>query len=172
MELRFLSPGLRHLDMAGSEVLACGVFSDERPMHGAAGLVDWRLASRLSQYVEAGELTGQLGEVVLIPGKPRIPFEKLLLFGLGPRAEFDTARYQQVIERMLQTLSGLKVRIAVVERPGRHLHLLEPLQAVDLLLSAAEAYDDQDIWTLVEEPQDHKRIAQHMVEERRRRRTP
>lgn len=170
MELRFVTPHLRQIDTVGSEVLACCLFEGERPLRGVAGLLDWRMAARLSRHVIARDLLGTRGEVTLIPGKPRIPFEKLLLFGLGPREDFDEEAFLEVIHRILDTLSGLKVRMAVVERPGRHIDLIDALRAADLILGACESYGDQDLWTMVEEGPDQKRIAQHLSEERRKKR--
>ncbi len=170
MELRFVAPQLRHIDTVGSEVLACCLFEDERPMLGVAGLVDWRMAARLSRRALAGDLVGSRGEVTLIPGKPKIPYEKLLLFGLGPKQGFDEEAFLEVIHRMLDTLSGLKVRMAVVERPGRHLDSIDALRAVDLIFEACEDYGDQDLWTLIEGGPDQTRIVQHLAEEKRRKR--
>lgn len=170
MELRFVSPHLRQIDTVGSEILACGLFEDERPIRGLAGLVDWRMAARLSRRIEAGDLMGDRGEVTLMPGKPRMPFEKLLLFGLGSKQRFDEEVFLEVVHRMLDTLCGLRVRMAVVERPGRHTDVVDALRAADLILEACEVHGDQDLWTLVEAPSDQKRVAQHLAEERRRKR--
>lgn len=170
MDLRFVTPHLRQIDTAGSEVLACCMFEDERPMRGVAGLVDWRMAARLSRLVQSGDLFGARGEVALIPGKPRVPFEKLLLFGLGPKDDFDEEVFLEATHRILDTLSGLKVRMAVVERPGRHVDVVDALRGADLILEACEGYGDQDLWTMVEDGPDQKRIAQHLSEERRRKR--
>jgi len=170
MELRYIAPDLRQLDTAGAEVLACAVFSDHLPPRGMLGMVDWRMAARLSRHLETGELTGAMGEVVMIPGKPRIPFEKLLLFGAGEAAAFDEAAYLAVILRMLNALSALKVRMAVVERPGRALGVLDTTRAIEILLRACAEQGEQDTWTLIEEGEDQKLIAQHLAEERRRKR--
>ena len=170
MELRFIAPELRQLDTAGAEVLACAVFADQLPPRGMVGLVDWRMAARLSRYLESGEISGRPGELVLIPGKPRIPFEKLLLFGAGSSQHFDEAAYIELMERMLRALEGLKVRMAVVERPGRALGTIETMRAVELLLRAGSDQGEQDVWTLIESVEDQKLIAQHLAEERRRKR--
>lgn len=170
MDLRFVMPHLRQIDTVGSEVLACCLFEDERPIRGVAGLLDWRMAARLSRHTICGDLTGARGEVVLVPGKPRIPFEKLLLFGLGSKEDFDEEVFLEVVHRMLDTLSGLKIRMAVVERPGRHLDAVDALRAADLILEACGSHGDQDLWTMVEEVPEQKRIAQHLTEERRRKR--
>ncbi|PKN44413.1 MAG: leucyl aminopeptidase [Deltaproteobacteria bacterium HGW-Deltaproteobacteria-20] len=170
MELRFVSPHMRQMDTVGSEVLACCLFEDERPVQGMAGLLDWRLATRLSRWMGAGELTGARGEVALLAGKPRVPFEKLLLFGLGSKARFDEEVFLETVHRMLETLSGLRVRMAVVERPGRHTDVVDALRGTDLILEACEGHGEQDLWTLVENMPDQKRITQHLAEERRRKR--
>ena len=49
MDLRFVSRDLRRLDLAATEVLLAPLAEDDRPPHGVAGLVDWRLAGRVSQ---------------------------------------------------------------------------------------------------------------------------
>ncbi len=69
MELRFVPPQLASLDELDAEVLACPVWSDARPVHGLAGLCDWRLAGRISDLERKSLVTGALGEVVLLPGK-------------------------------------------------------------------------------------------------------
>jgi hypothetical protein len=168
VELRFVRPLLRDLDSVGSELLACGVFEDERPARGTAGLIDWRMVSAISRHMAAGRITGRLGEVVMLPGKPRLPFDKVVLFGLGDSSNFDENVYLRVVEQMLRVLAGLKVRIAVVERPGRHLERMAADEAVDLLLDACESLGDQDTWTLVEKIADHKPLTDHLEERRRR----
>jgi hypothetical protein len=48
VELRFTLPSLRKLDLLGTEVVLAAVAADEQPPHGLAGLLDWRLAGRIS----------------------------------------------------------------------------------------------------------------------------
>lgn len=168
MDLRFARPTLRQLDQAGTEVLACCVTSDERPPHGVTGLVDWRLAGRVSRHVASGFLTGEVGEVVLLPGGPRLPFDKITIFGVGERPRFNDRVYQVVVERMLRTLEGLRVRTAVVQLPGRHFDGIAPERAADMLLESASGRQEHDVWTLVEPADAERTITQHMVQERRR----
>jgi hypothetical protein len=168
MDLRFVAPDLRQIDTVGGEVLACALFCDERPPRGVFGLLDWRLAAKLSRFLEAEEFSGALDEVVLIPGKPRVPFEKIIVFGAGSADSFDELVARRVFDRIVATLSGLRVRMAVVERPGRHLGNIDASRGAELLLAACRDRDDQDLWTLVESPDDQKLIAAHMAEERRR----
>ena len=168
MDLRFTQPSLRKLDLSGTEVLVTGLAEDERPPHGVAGLVDFRLAARVSRLLQTGFATGRIGEVLLIPGKPRLPFDKILLFGVGPLAEFSELAYRAVLEKMLATLEGLRARTAVVELPGRHRDALAPERAADILLEMAGGRPEHDVWTLVEPAEAQRAITQHMIQERRR----
>jgi hypothetical protein len=168
MELRFVPRDLAILDDLDAEVLACPVWSDARPAHGVAGLCDWRLAGRVSELLRQGHITAEVGEVVLVPGKPRLTFDKLLFFGAGPRAAFGDGAFQSVVERMLSTIEGLGARAAVVELPGRHDGLIPAERAADILLACAGRRREHDVWTLVESTDGRQRIMQHMIEERRR----
>jgi hypothetical protein len=168
VELRFTLPSLRKLDLLGSEVIMAGVASDEQPPHGLTGLLDYRLAGRISALLERGFVTGRVAEVVLVPGKPKLPFDKVLLFGVGPRADFSEPVYRLVVEKMLATLEGLRARSAVVELPGRHFDDIRPDRAADILLECAGGNPVHDVWTLAESMDAQKLISQHMIQERRR----
>jgi hypothetical protein len=168
MELRFLAPSLQGLDEVESEVLAATLWCDERPSHGVAGLCDWRMAGRISELQRQGFITGELGEAVMLPAKPRMTFDKLLLFGAGARATFDEETFGQVVSKVLATMEGLCARVCVIELPGRHDDLIPAERAADILLAAAGRKREHDVWTLVENAAAKERITQHMIEERRR----
>ena len=168
MDLRFISPDLRRLDLAGTEVLAACLAEDERPPHGVAGLVDWRLAGEVSRLLLSGFASGALGEVLLIPGKPKLPFDKVVLFGTGEITHFDERAFELVADKMLGTLEGLRVRSAVVELPGRHFDGIEAERAAGLLQELAAARTEHDVWTLVEPAEAQRAIQKRLVTERRR----
>ena len=119
MEVRFVPLDLARLDLLRMEVLALPFFEDERPLKGPAGLCDWRLCGALSRLLVGGRVTGAHDEVTLVPGRPRLPFEKLILFGEGPAAGFDAAASERVTARMLTTLTGLRLRSVALSLPGR-----------------------------------------------------
>jgi hypothetical protein len=168
MELRFVSPELAELDRVGMEVLLAAVFVDERPVRGLAGLLDWRSAGRVSRHLVDGFMSGELGEVVMTPAKPGLPFDKVLLFGAGYSAQLDEQVFGALIERMLETLVGLRARAAVAELPGRHLGAIAPERAVDILLDLSGDRPEHDVWTLVEPPSAQKLITEHLLKKRRR----
>jgi hypothetical protein len=156
-ELRFVAPDLRRLDEVEAEVLACGVYRDARPLTGLAGLVDWRLAGRLSRLAQKGFLVGDVGEVVVLPARPRLTFDKLLLFGLGLRAGFGDATFRTVLERALDALAGLQVKSAVLEMPGRGDGAASAELAADTLF---DLVDDarRDALVLVEDAEGQRRF--------------
>jgi hypothetical protein len=168
VELRFILPALRRLDLAATEVLVASLTENERPVRGLSGLLDWRLKGRIAGLLANGFATGELGEVLLIPGKPRLPFDKVILFGLGQTADFGDRAYRQVVARILSTLEGLRARSAVVELPGRHFNAIGPEEAASVLLEYAAERPDHDLWTLVESAEAQQVIAQQVISERKR----
>lgn len=151
MDLRFLPPEPRHLDEASAEVCACTVWSDERPVRGFAGLLDWRLGGRLSALLKSGFVHGDRGEVLLVPGKPHVPFEKVLVVGLGARSGFGQSAFREAIVLIARALEGMRVRRAVIELPGRATGAIEPELAVALTLDSVGGSTEHDAWWLVED---------------------
>jgi hypothetical protein len=171
VDLRFLPPELRRLDEASVELCACTIWSDERPLRGLAGLVDWRLGGRLSALAQSGFVTGEKGEAVLLQGKPHVPFEKVLVLGLGARGSFGDGDFREAVLHIARALEGMRVRRAVVELPGRGSGMIEPEQAITLTLECVGASPEHDAWWLVEDAASQKRVEQRAADERRRVRT-
>jgi hypothetical protein len=169
MELRFVGPELGELDGVGTEVLVAALFEDERPPRGVAGLFDWRSAGRLSRLLQEGYATGALGEVLMTPAKPCLPFDKVIFFGAGARAQFDDLIFGALVERILTTMEGLRTRSVVAQLPGRHVELISAERAADILLDGAADKPEHDVWTLVEGLPAQRSIAEHLLKKRRRR---
>ncbi len=170
MELHFLAPDLTKLDEpTAAEVVACCVYEDEMPMRGLAGLVDWRMAGKLSSLERDGFLRGEGGEVLCVPGRPRIPFDKVLLFGLGTRASFDDEGCKKALAHVIRVLEGLRVRRAVVELPGRGgEERVSPERAAEILLELTHDTTTQDAWWLVEGADGERRLIERTKEAGRR----
>ena len=170
MPFEFATPDLRSLDTLVAEVIACSVWADERPLHGLAGLVDWRLAGTLSELARSGYLSGQLDEVLLVPGRPRLPFDKVLVFGAGSRGAFAEDVFRRVVAHMLQTMDGLHVHRAIVELPGRADDIVTAERAVQMMLECAGHSHVEEMIRLVERPEQQKRLELGAKDEQRRRR--
>ncbi|MGB5283245.1 MAG: M17 family peptidase N-terminal domain-containing protein, partial [Polyangiales bacterium] len=85
----FVSAAPRSLDELQAELIVLPFFSDERPLAGAAGLIDWRLCGALSRKLMAGYLDGSFGEKALLTNPGTLKSEGLLLVGLGDSSAFD-----------------------------------------------------------------------------------
>ena len=166
LDLRFVARDLRRLDEVSAEVIACSIYRDERPLAGLAGLLDWRLAGRLSRLAKQGFLLGEVGELLAVPVRPRLPFDKILVAGLGPRSTFGDATFKKVLERTMNALVGLQVKKAVVELPGRGDEAITPERAAEILLDRL-GDDERDALTFVEDPSGQQRIEKHAQERRR-----
>ncbi|MCA1828774.1 MAG: hypothetical protein LC689_17765, partial [Myxococcales bacterium] len=118
MDLSFFPLTLEAIDEAAAESLCLFVASDERPLTGLAGLTDWRLSGRLSRLLRAGQVKGEAGEAVLTPAGPRLGFQKLFLFGLGPSDQSDGSLVQHVAEA-LRKLAHAGVRDTAMQLPAR-----------------------------------------------------
>ena len=158
MELRFLQPDARCLDETGVEVCVCAIWSDERPVRGLAGLLDWRFGGRLSALLKSGFVRGDLGEVLLVPGKPHVPFEKVLVVGLGPRQAFAEGSFCRAMTRIASALEGMRIGRAVIELPGRATEAIDPERAVALMFECAGASLEHETWWLVESAAVEKRL--------------
>jgi hypothetical protein len=167
VDFRFVAPSLRELDLATAELLACCIWSDVRPMQGLAGILDFRLAGKLSGLARDRFLGGAEGEVVLVPGKPSLPFEKVLVFGLGKASSFTDRTFQEIVGQVSRALERLHVVRAVIELPGRADGSITPERAAELLVPSVSS-DAHDAWWLVEDLEGQRRMAPKLVEDRRR----
>jgi leucyl aminopeptidase len=166
VDFRFVPPDLRDLDLATAELLACCMWSDVRPVRGTAGLLDFRLAGRLSGLSRDRFLGGGRGEVLCLPGRPRLPFEKVLVFGLGERASFSDLAYEEAVKHIARTLEGLQVARAVVELPGRADGAVSAERAAELLLPVIGS-EVHDTWWLVEGPEAQRAMDPRLQRDRR-----
>jgi Cytosol aminopeptidase family, N-terminal domain len=168
MEVRFVPLDLARIDVLRMEVLALPFFVDERPLKGAAGLCDWRLCGALSRLLEGGRVTGSTEEVTLVPGRPRLPFEKLILFGEGAAADFDMATAERVTARMLTTLAGLRLRSVALSLPGRGRALVEPGEAIRWFLQGIAESDELDEVVIIDDLEAQRAMVPVLESARRR----
>lgn len=167
MELRFVQPDLRKLDLLVSEVIAVPIAFGQRPPRGSAGLLDYRLAGQASECLSTGSLSGRLGEKVFLRGRPRLPFDKVLLYGSGDPDTFNPQIFAALVDLLLETLSQLGVRRAVVELPGRAQDLISPGLAAEILLERAGNNPLFDTWTLIDTPLAQRSVATRLRSDRR-----
>jgi hypothetical protein len=92
----------------------------------------------------------------MLPGRPQLPFDKLVVFGLGARSAFSDDVFRQLIGRLRATLSGLHVRRAVVELAGRT--LMPAPRRAELLAEAMLGPDALDRFVFVDDEEGQRAI--------------
>lgn len=114
------------------------VFSDERPLLGLAGLIDWRGSGRLSALIRSGFCTATAGEQLLLPCDRRLPIDRLVLVGLGARASFDDAQARAVARQLVKISTGLQARSVLIALPTRGIDRALTEAVFEALLLAIE----------------------------------
>lgn len=136
MPVHFLTSALSRWDdsAGGIGALVLTVFSDERPLRGAAGLADWRLCGRLSRLIVAGKVVGEGGEALLYPPGRRLPFPRIFVFGLGPEQAFDEAAYRRHVRIIREAMARANIDNYAISPPGRATGLIAARRALELWL--------------------------------------
>jgi len=168
MDVGFATLHLPSLDTSGCDVLACGLFEDDRPMRGLAATLDYRLAGRLSGFLRKGELTGEPNEAFLFPPRPRLMAEKLVVFGWGKVADLDEAATDRATRRMVTTLAGLGAKKVLLELPGRARAVATADLTARLFFAAVESVGLEITFLVVEDDEGKKTFLSRIEEEKKR----
>ena len=170
MEVRFAPLVLASLGVLKTEVLCLPVFSDERPLRGAPGLVDWRLCGRLSELLVRGELCGVFDEALLLPPPDGLlAAERLLCLGAGRRGGLDEPGYRVLLKRLLGRVLALRVRTVALALPHASLSWLSPAQAIDVVLEESLGYGERLDELVLVDTHDAQRAMEPRIERARRR---
>lgn len=119
------------------------LWTDVRPLRGAAGLLDWRLNGRLSQLVREGRLQGDAGEKLLF-FTTRVPWRRVLTIGVGSTNGFSEDAFRTSLKTIFDTFRGLGIKSVGLALPGRDMDRITPERAMRVLLSVAEQHEEQD----------------------------
>lgn len=138
MSVHLLANELSRWDEIEDGSLLLTFFSDERPLRGAAGLADWRLCGRLSRLIKRGRLNGTPDEKLLLPPGRRLPFTRILLFGLGASSRFNEDVYREHVRWIREVASRAKLEDYALQPPGRATGLIGARRALELWLEEAD----------------------------------
>jgi hypothetical protein len=117
------------------DALIVPVWSDVRPLRGAAGLLDWRLCGRLSQMLRDGRFSGAPGEKLLLATN-RLPWQRILAVGVGESIAFGDQSFRSAIDCCLDALRRIGASSLAIAFPGRDIDLIRPDRAMRGFLDA------------------------------------
>jgi hypothetical protein len=150
VEVYLLPLDLPRWDQApGGDLFMVPVWTDVRPLRGAAGLLDWRLNGRLSEALRAERFVGDRGDRLLLPTR-RLPWRAILALGLGSTRDFDDDRFRDALDAAFAVMRGLGLATMAAALPGRETGKLDPERAATLLRAAAHERDHVSALTLVD----------------------
>ena len=99
---------------------------------------------------------------------PRLPFEKLILFGEGLSADFDAAAAERVTARLLATLGGLRLRSVALSLPGRSSGRASAGDAMRWFLQGIAESDELDEVVIVDDAEAQRAMVPVLEAARRR----
>jgi hypothetical protein len=150
LELNVLPLELARWDQApGGDLFVVPIWSDIRPLRGAAGLADWRMNGRLSECLREERFAGLAGERLLIPTR-RLPWRAVLGLGMGASRDFDDDRFRAALDTAFTVMRGMNLSTLALTLPGRELGRIEPERAVALFREAAHERDHVAALTLLD----------------------
>lgn len=117
-----VEPTLDSIDaLEGVDAFCLMVASDDRPLSGAAGFLDWRLLGALSRVLLQGFFKGERGEKLLIPTQGKVPPVRAFAVGVGPGGQVDVNLLEELLAETAEVLkkAGVaSVALALPEAPG------------------------------------------------------
>jgi len=154
-----------HPDRVGAPALVLGVFLDERPLRGAAGLIDWRMNGYLSRLLLARCLLGEANESTLVATQGRVRAGAVLLVGLGVRSLYGFDRIGDITAAVTRQLQKLRVDEFALEVPGARFLGLDPAESaynavkgIVKVLSASNSAQGRMHITFLEPPASSARL--------------
>jgi len=108
----------RSIDNISFNVLGLWHFSDERPLKGLTGLIDWNLDALISRLIISGKINGSWGEKVLLGSLNAFPDKQIILIGLGRFSECSQERIENAAGLMAYTAMRLNTESICIPLPG------------------------------------------------------
>lgn len=148
-----------------AEILVLGIFQDVRPLKGLAGEVDWIHNGIISHLILREKIFGRVGEATLLATQRKLPTPKILIMGLGKRAEFTHATFQEICEMALNTISQLQTKQCAMELFGLTDCTLDSAKSIETLIRVMKPMpvrEDLDLSLLVRDENKARQIQQRL----------
>lgn len=89
-------------DRMEGEAAAAFFFEDDRPLHGSAALLDWRLNGKLTELILNGSVDGRLGETIAVMNNGKIDADWALFLGGGKRSRLSMAVWERLLKKAIK----------------------------------------------------------------------
>jgi len=109
---------MEELDGWGHDLIVLTLFEDERPLKGLNGLADWRYKGRLSRLIMGSHFSGRNGEKLLTNTGGYLKAQRVLMYGLGRRSDFNNINFVHAGEEIFRIIRGIKAESVLMTLPG------------------------------------------------------
>ncbi len=97
-------------DRMDAEVVVGFFFEDQRPVGGAAALLDWRLNGLLSRSLVDGSASGRIGEYILVGNNGKLQASWILFAGGGRLQDLAPFTYGGLVGSIVDVCRGAGFR--------------------------------------------------------------
>lgn len=139
------------IDEVAAQLALITTFEDVRPLKGSAGLVDWRLNGKISNFFIHHKLQGAKGEALLMPVRGRLDSTELLVLGMGPKTSLQDSDTPQIINQIVEKLMMKKTHSFCLSISDLVPGMFEWRNAVRLFVSMLSGRGEEMKITLVED---------------------
>ena len=126
-----------HPEKQRSACLVLAVF-ESQVMSPSARVIDKCTGGVISSLIKRGDITGECGEIMLLPQVEGVPAERVLLVGCGNEAEISKRVLQQVTAGAIKKLQQSKISDAMLFLPEMEIDDSDITSRVELLVIQAE----------------------------------
>jgi leucyl aminopeptidase len=107
------------LEAVRTDVLVLFHVEDEPAPRGRLGRVDWILLGAVSRLRARGSFTGEWGTTVLLSPGPKLKAERVLVMGVGRRADCSLTHLYRLSYQTAQTVLNLGCSQIALDLPFR-----------------------------------------------------
>ena len=172
MTHEFVPARIESLERLQAEMVVLPFFQDERPLRGAAGLIDWRLCGAISRTISGGYLDGRFGEKGLFAAPEGVRADALLLLGLGPSESFEESGARAACALIAEALREAQTSSVALALPGRSLERLPALRAMQIWLETEPDPGPLEDISIIEAPEEQRTLLSVVDQLRRQAESP
>ena len=134
MELRVVVGDITKIEV---DALIVNLFEGVSQPGGATAAVDKALDGAITQLIDAGEIKGKLGELALIHTLGKIPARRVLIAGLGRKAQFDLDKVRRIVAEACRLLRTKGARRVATIAHGTGVGGIEPAASAQAIAEGA-----------------------------------
>ena len=120
-----------------SACLVLAVF-EHQVMSQSASIIDKATDGIITALIKRGDISGECGEIVLLPRVDSLPAERILLVGCGSQDEFSSRQLNQITADVINKLQQSKISEATLFLPELNIEGSDIARRIEQIIMQAE----------------------------------